>query len=208
MTSPASAGTRRLAWALAGAVALHLLALWLLRDALGPRQAPATGHTRPSMVWVAPAPRAAIAAAPAAPPRTRPSRRAVEGARPTTHRPPPDTPARHAPPGMEPPSPEPAAPSGTAPPTDGHGPGSAAAQFLDAPHSQRALAQAARTATPAAQAMQALPHGGPTTQEQLAHGLQQARHGDCAKGEFKGGGMGLLSLPALAAAMARGECSR
>ena len=31
---------------------------------------------------------------------------------------------------------------------------------------------------------------------------------DCMKGEFKGGGMGLLSLPMLAAAALKGECSR
>ncbi len=212
MTTPSSAGTRRLGWALAGAVALHLLALWLLRDALGPRQTPATGQARPHMVWVEAAPRATIATAPAAPRRAPPMRRAEESTRPSPRRPSPNAPARHTPPGMEAARAETAEPAGTAaaapPPDAGHGPGSATAQFLDAPHSQRALARAARAATPAAQAMQALPHGGLSTQEKLTHGLQQARHGDCAKGEFKGGNMGLLSLPALAAAVVRGECSR
>jgi type IV secretory pathway VirB10-like protein len=42
----------------------------------------------------------------------------------------------------------------------------------------------------------------------LSSGVANAAHGDCRKGEFKGGGMGLLSLPALALAAANGECAR
>ncbi len=42
----------------------------------------------------------------------------------------------------------------------------------------------------------------------LSSGVASAAHGDCRKGEFKGGGMGLLSLPALALAAANGECAR
>ncbi|MDX4952682.1 hypothetical protein [Delftia acidovorans] len=42
----------------------------------------------------------------------------------------------------------------------------------------------------------------------LASGMREAAQGDCMKGEFKGGGMGLLSLPMLAAAALKGECSR
>ncbi len=41
-----------------------------------------------------------------------------------------------------------------------------------------------------------------------ASGMREAAQGDCMKGEFKGGGMGLLSLPMLAAAALKGECSR
>lgn len=45
-------------------------------------------------------------------------------------------------------------------------------------------------------------------EDPLASGMRQAAQGDCMKGEFKGGGMGLLNLPVLAAAALKGECSR
>lgn len=45
-------------------------------------------------------------------------------------------------------------------------------------------------------------------EDPLATGMREAARGDCMKGEFKGGGMGLLSLPMLAAAALKGECSR
>lgn len=45
-------------------------------------------------------------------------------------------------------------------------------------------------------------------EDPLASGMRQAAQGDCMKGELKGGGMGLLSLPMLAAAALKGECSR
>lgn len=45
-------------------------------------------------------------------------------------------------------------------------------------------------------------------EDPLASGMREAAQGDCMMGEFKGGGMGLLSLPMLAAAALKGECSR
>nr|MCA1071485.1 hypothetical protein [Delftia acidovorans] len=45
-------------------------------------------------------------------------------------------------------------------------------------------------------------------EDPLASAMREAAQGDCMKGEFKGGGMGLLSLPMLAAAALKGECSR
>jgi hypothetical protein len=42
----------------------------------------------------------------------------------------------------------------------------------------------------------------------LAQGVDAAHKGDCAKGEFAGGGMGLLSAPFLLAAEAMGKCAR
>ena len=45
-------------------------------------------------------------------------------------------------------------------------------------------------------------------EDPLVSGMREAAQGDCMKGEFKGGGMGLLSLPMLAAAALKGECSR
>lgn len=44
--------------------------------------------------------------------------------------------------------------------------------------------------------------------QELSQGLAQAAKGDCAKGEFTGGNMGLLSAPFLAAAVLNGDCAR
>jgi hypothetical protein len=41
----------------------------------------------------------------------------------------------------------------------------------------------------------------------LANGIAAAHKGDCSKGEYTGGGMGLLSAPFLLAAEAMGKCS-
>jgi len=46
-----------------------------------------------------------------------------------------------------------------------------------------------------------------TSGERLSQSVASAQKGDCAKGEFFGGGAGLLSLPFLAAAEALGKCS-
>lgn len=47
----------------------------------------------------------------------------------------------------------------------------------------------------------------PPPAELLAHNIAAAHKGDCAKGEYMGGGMGLLSAPFLLAAEALGKCS-
>ena len=44
--------------------------------------------------------------------------------------------------------------------------------------------------------------------ERLANNVREAGKGDCAKGEYAGGGMGLLSLPFLAIAAAAGNCAK
>ncbi|MEP6874103.1 MAG: hypothetical protein ABI887_07030 [Burkholderiales bacterium] len=44
--------------------------------------------------------------------------------------------------------------------------------------------------------------------DRLAHGVRDAGKGDCAKGEYAGAGMGLLSLPFLAAAALAGNCAK
>jgi hypothetical protein len=44
--------------------------------------------------------------------------------------------------------------------------------------------------------------------DRLAHGVKSAGKGDCAKGEYAGAGMGLLSLPFLAAAALGGDCAK
>ena len=46
-----------------------------------------------------------------------------------------------------------------------------------------------------------------TAGERLAQNIEAAHKGDCMKGEYLGGGMGLLSAPFLLAAEALGKCS-
>ena len=41
----------------------------------------------------------------------------------------------------------------------------------------------------------------------MARNIAAAHKGDCGKGEYLGGGMGLLSAPFLLAAEAMGKCS-
>ena len=45
-------------------------------------------------------------------------------------------------------------------------------------------------------------------QQRLGQEIAQAANGDCLKGEYAGGGMGLLSLPFWLAAEVRGKCRR
>jgi hypothetical protein len=47
-----------------------------------------------------------------------------------------------------------------------------------------------------------------TPDERLGSEVQRSAKGDCLKGEYLGGGMGLLSLPFLAAAALREQCRR
>lgn len=44
--------------------------------------------------------------------------------------------------------------------------------------------------------------------EQLGSAIASGAHGDCDKGEFVGGGMGLLSLPFWAIARLRDHCGK
>jgi len=47
-----------------------------------------------------------------------------------------------------------------------------------------------------------------TASERLGRDMQKGAHGDCAKGEFAGGGLGLLSAPFFLLAEATGKCGR
>ena len=49
---------------------------------------------------------------------------------------------------------------------------------------------------------------GVSASEKLGRKMQQAGHGDCAKGQFAGGGMGLLSAPFYLLAEASGKCAK
>lgn len=74
---------------------------------------------------------------------------------------------------------------------------------------RRALRDEARQRSFADQATQDLRGPVPSAFDTpLAARVAGAAHGDCLRGQFKGSQMGLLSLPALALAAAKGECGR
>mgnify|MGYP003593149805 CR=1 FL=1 len=79
--------------------------------------------------------------------------------------------------------------------------------LMDGEATRRAIRAAAREPGLAAQAGRQ----GPalrTPDERLGDQVQRSAKGDCLKGEYLGGGMGLLSLPFLAAAALRDQCRR
>lgn len=81
--------------------------------------------------------------------------------------------------------------------------------LLDSEATRRAIRASARATSLTAEVARV--GGEParaTAQERLGKEVKDAGRGDCAKGEFAGAGMGLLSLPFLVAAAARGECAR
>lgn len=77
--------------------------------------------------------------------------------------------------------------------------------ILDSPATRQAIVDAAR-----APSLADLP--GTTRRagltQQLGSAIASGAHGDCDKGEFVGGGMGLLSLPFWAVAKLNGACGR
>jgi hypothetical protein len=79
--------------------------------------------------------------------------------------------------------------------------------LLDSDATRRAIRASARAPGLAAQAGRfgAAPL---SPDERLGAAVQQGARGDCLKGEYLGGGMGLLSLPFLAAAALREQCRR
>lgn len=176
-------------------VAAHVAVLWLLLVAARPHARPVFPVQRViEIAWVdPPKPRAAPvrvepkASAPAAPRiRTAPARVAT--------RPEPAPRAAIAAPAE--------APAAVAAPS--------APLILNSEATRRALRDSDRAPSFAERANQALNPAGAraTLDARLSAGLAGAAHGDCMKGQFKGGDMGLLSLPALALAAARGECAR
>lgn len=77
--------------------------------------------------------------------------------------------------------------------------------LLDGEATRRAIRASARDPGLAAQAGRT---GPPVTtpDQRLGSGIAQGAKGDCLKGEYFGGGAGLLSLPFLAAAALRDQC--
>ena len=81
--------------------------------------------------------------------------------------------------------------------------------LLETDASRRAIRASARTRSlgeQLAESREEPAHA--SANERLANGVRSAGKGDCLKGEFAGAGMGLLSLPFLAAAAVGGNCAK
>ena len=78
--------------------------------------------------------------------------------------------------------------------------------FLDSAATRRAIRDAAHGSTLASRGNE-ITNTRETAGERLARNVDAAHKGDCMKGEYLGGGMGLLSAPFLLAAEALGNCS-
>jgi len=83
----------------------------------------------------------------------------------------------------------------------------AAEPLLDSEATRRALRASARDPGLAAQVGR-IGTAPLTPDERLGAEVMKGARGDCLKGEYLGGGMGLLSLPFLAAAALREQCRR
>jgi hypothetical protein len=187
----------RLAVALAVLTAhLALLLWWLQADRLS-RTAPAVLPRVAVRLIALPAPAPAPAAPREATPRRRPvampsrSDRAPTAAAPTPL-------AITVAPAPEPQASEPKATEPVAEPRP---------SLMDGEATRRAIRAAARDPGLAAQAGRQGP-ALQTPDERLGERVQRSAKGNCLKGEYLGGGMGLLSLPFLAAAALNDQCRR
>ena len=224
------ASARRQRWSasrIAAALALHLLVLAGLKLAIDRVQMPGRGSDRSTTLIMV-----ALHAAPPptlhALPLPRPTR-AQPPVATHTDAPVPREPGRALP---RPREPEPQAITLPAPPpalAAATPPASAPAdlKFLDNAAARQAirnvargdtLASAANTLTHEDTGSELLAADGshvgtqrnlppPPPAQALARGIDAAHKGDCGKGDYAGGGMGLLSLPFLVAAEALGNCS-
>lgn len=202
-----SSGRLRLIAGLLLSLLLHGVLLWqgLAPDIARPATGQAEAH-RLQVVWVeaptpAPSPAPAVARpGPAPAPRPKPARR-------------PDT-AAVAPPSRQSAgaakaaeqaataaAPQAPVPADTEAAPDTARSARAMGRLLDSAAGREAVQSAARQGL-------VRPQIPAQREDPLASGMREAAQGDCMKGEFKGGGMGLLSLPMLAAAALKGECSR
>ncbi|RQO63090.1 hypothetical protein DBR47_00515 [Paucibacter sp. KBW04] len=80
--------------------------------------------------------------------------------------------------------------------------------ILDSEATRRALRMAAKAPLLSERAAGAMGEDFVSADQKLAQEMKKAGHGDCLKGEFAGGGMGLLSAPFWLLAEARGKCSK
>lgn len=203
---PSRAGRRRArGLAVLLAVLAHGLVLLLWQRAL--RSAEPPPPLPPALSWLRilperPAPDSVVASPAAAPRRATPP--SGLPAQPAARAPADRTDAEHPAatattawalqlPPPEPPASAPSAPAGS---------------ILDTPASRQALGRLGRQPLWSERAALASAQPIERSDRALGQAVQGAAHGDCAKGEFAGGGAGLLSLPFLAVAVARGQCAR
>jgi hypothetical protein len=191
----------------------HMVLALLLAQALGRRPpAPATTASPGTLVWLSPAPTGADARIAKATPVVN-AVAPVEGAaaQPRTGR--TATEASESTPTPSP-SPNPVAAS-----PDEHTatlrllpadlPASAPREpLLQTAASRQAIRDAARNPLLSERAALATGIQPTTGAERLAAATGAAAKGDCLKGDFAGGGMGLLSLPFLAVAATTGQCAK
>ena len=85
---------------------------------------------------------------------------------------------------------------------------SAREPLLQTEATRRALHDFARQPLLSERAASAIEQTSATRSQALARQVGDTLHGDCSKGEFAGGGMGLLSVPFLLAAKVSGRCAR
>lgn len=82
-------------------------------------------------------------------------------------------------------------------------------RLLDSAATRAALRQSAREPLSGERHLEAQGQEvGVSASEKLGRKIQQAGYGDCAKGQYAGGGMGLLSAPFYLLAEATGKCAK
>lgn len=194
-------------WVLAAVLALHLLLLWGLREATYRPTPTAPSHTRALRVTMLTEARVVPAAAPSQaspaavprPPRRTNARVALPSS-PTVVDPQPESADPASLPAGTAAQPEADQPVAAAPP--------ASSPLLDSLASRRAIRELARQRPITEQAALASATTLPAPGARLGERIREAGKGDCAKGDYFGAGMGLLSLPFLAAAAIRDECAQ
>lgn len=79
-------------------------------------------------------------------------------------------------------------------------------RLLDTGATRRAILDAARTTSWQERGDQAIAQTHLRPEQKLGRDVAESARGNCAKGEFAGGGLGLLSLPFFVAAEVSGKC--
>lgn len=214
---PAARRPRPALWGLL--LAAHLLAFLGWQASLQhSRLGPASAETPAGLSWLRLLPLPAEEARPASPMEPAASLRAQPRAQPpalpTPQR--PATPEAAAPSAITAPPPEPSAAPAQRPGTLSLPPAAAepaavtppAGTLLDSEASRRALRDLARQPGLGERSAQVLDQPARSSAQRMAEAASAAGKGDCGKGQYAGSGAGLLSLPFLAAALARGDCAR
>ncbi|RZU02510.1 hypothetical protein [Rivibacter subsaxonicus] len=193
---PPGLGPGRARWVAPTVLLLHAAALMLLWRLVAP---PAPGGAARAVRLSLMAPRPTASAIPASP-QERP---AIERSRPPAPR--SQTTATTA---IAPPTEAPRAAPAEAPRAIAADEPSSEPPLLDGAATRRAIRESARNPGLAQRSDDALGNAPRDANATLREGVDKAAHGDCAKGEYVGGGMGLLSLPFWAAAELAGRCAR